>query len=178
MSQFTRLLKRSSAITDQRLSDCWVTIGSTAGLASSLRPPVSPDAIVQDDANLKYRGIFESPFDVELDREGYSISVGMETPIPIGNTQNVPMLRRNDRLLIELDSDDSLQLVYGIKSVQPDGKWRVLLTLGLMGPMCDTSAEYVGLPLVLPFVLGGRSYNQCINLNGGQPFMVDGKFIE
>lgn len=180
MSRFAELMQHSSVAIDRHLSDCVVTIGNTVGLASSLRPPLCSEAVYQDDSNLKVRGMFESPFVVGLDREGYEITISVETPIPLENTQNIPMLRRNDRLLVESDADDrpGVQRVYGIKSVQPDGQWRVLLHLSLMGPLCETAEEYVGLPMAFPVVLGSKTYEHCINLNGGPAFKVDGKFIE
>lgn len=173
-------MQRSSVATDRLLSDCVVTIGNTAGLASGLRPPLSPEAVCVDETNIKLRGLFESPFVVSLDREGYEISVCIESLMPLENPQNQPLLRRNDRLLIEPDADqrESVQLVYGIKSVQPDGQWRAKLNLSLMGPLCDAAVEHNGFPLVFPFVLGARAFDHCINLDGGQPFRVNGKFVQ
>lgn len=172
-SRFATLMQSASVAIDRRLSDCYVTVGNTVGLASSLRPPLSAEAVYDDSQNIKLRGLFESPFLVDINREGYEITVGMETPVPLLNTQNVPMLRRGDRLFIEHDADDrdAIQLVYGITSVQPDGKWRVLLRLALLGPMCDSDVEYVGFPLVFPFVFGHRTFDSCVTLNGGPDFV-------
>ncbi len=179
MSKFAGLMQRSSVAADRRLSDCWVTIGNSSGIASHLRQPLSEEAVYKDESNLKLRGLFQSPFVSEVDREGYELSVDIENPMPLRGTQNVPLLRRNDRVLVEPDNDDraAVKLVYGIKSVQPDGKWRVLLKLALMGPACQSEQEFRAFPYTFPFILGGRSYDNCINLDGWHPFMVDGEFV-
>lgn len=178
MSAFSRLTKRSSTAIDRHLSNCVVTIGNTLGVAPLLRAPVSKQAVVQADKNLSFRGSFESPFVVDVDREGYEITVDIENPVPLTNTQNLSLLRRDDRLTIRADRESpTVQTVYAITSVQPDGQWRVLLHLSLLGPLCESAEEFDGFPLDFPIVLGGRTYNECINLNGGAAFMNEGVLL-
>lgn len=164
---FASWARRSALDVERRFSDCWVEIGNSVGWASILETPDSAFTVFDPAANLRVRGVFESYNREELETEGLEISVSICSLIPINGSQYDTTIMHDDRLMIEFDGEpDAVKMAYRVRNSRPDGRYRTLLYLHILGPVCpDDMPEETGYALEYPFEYGGNQYAECVPLN-------------
>lgn len=116
------------------LSNCSVEVGLSVGWASVTHMPVIPAIAWDNESNLILQGIFSSNYIEAYETEGSEPSVTIPTLAPITGTPFQTLLTHESRVSISLFEDpDFPRMVYRIKSVQDNARYRSLLLLSELG---------------------------------------------
>lgn len=159
---------RLSDAADRLNSDCYVEFGNSAGWIADVKPPLSSLATFEAGSNIRIRGRFEYFYAQNLDKEGYQISVCITSLLMSNGNIHWDLIRHLDRVLVEKDAEpDGVKMVYEVYRVEHDGRYRTLLFLHALGPVCteQSTQTHYGYGQPYPVSYGGVPYQSCTDLN-------------
>lgn len=164
MNGFAALMAQSNDVIRDRLSDCTVTIASSAAWPDNAHLGTEPRSDVGD---VVVRGMYEEPYDDSFEREGYSPSVSIPTVTDHEVRQwQATFLKHKTRILIDRDAPlNVVRMVHRIERIRHDGSGRTLLELHALGPLCEDVPDGPGgFPYTFPIVFGGATFHKCAQL--------------